>query len=280
MSHIDVLIVNPPSPDGYIYIRDFCRWGRKSREGMVWPQTSLAYLAAMVPREMTAEIVDAIAERMSWEAFAELLRERRPGFYVSYVTGPTFAIDARGLALAKELGATTIAIGTHPSAVPKDTLRRIRELDVVIRHEPEMTFLEVLERARNSQTLEECSGIAFRNSAGEIILNEDRPLLKHLDELPIPMQHLLPLDLYTMPLIGSRYTWVLTNRGCPYRCSFCFEAVVWGKSVRCRSPESIVRELEYLAAHHVHNVVFLADLFTCDREAVMRLCDEWHEDRP
>ena len=28
----DVLIVNPPSPDGHIYIRDMCRWGRKSRE--------------------------------------------------------------------------------------------------------------------------------------------------------------------------------------------------------------------------------------------------------
>ena len=45
---VDVLIVNPPSPDGHIYIRDICRWGRKSREKMIWPQTSLAYLAAMV----------------------------------------------------------------------------------------------------------------------------------------------------------------------------------------------------------------------------------------
>jgi len=43
----DVLIVNPPSPDGHVYIRDMCRWGRKSREKMVWPQSSLAYLAAL-----------------------------------------------------------------------------------------------------------------------------------------------------------------------------------------------------------------------------------------
>ena len=53
MGKVDVQIVNPPSPDGEIYIRDICRWGRKSREGMIWPQTSLAYLAAMVPEDMT-----------------------------------------------------------------------------------------------------------------------------------------------------------------------------------------------------------------------------------
>jgi radical SAM superfamily enzyme YgiQ (UPF0313 family) len=49
--------------------------------------------------------------------------------------------------------------------------------------------------------------------------------------------------------------------------------VVWGKSVRCRSAESICKELEYLASHNVKNVLFLADLFTYDRKGVMKLCD-------
>ena len=62
MSQLDVLIVNPPSPDGHIYIRDVCRWGRRSRERLIWPQTSLAYLAAMLPDDMSVEIIDAIAE--------------------------------------------------------------------------------------------------------------------------------------------------------------------------------------------------------------------------
>ena len=66
---------------------------------------------------------------------------------------------------------------------------------------------------------------------------------------------------------------MLTNRGCPYSCTYCFEGVVWGKYVRYRSAESIYEELEYLAEHNVHNVLFLADLFTYDRKGVMRLCD-------
>ena len=95
----DVLIVNPPSPDGHVYIRDMCRWGRKSREKMVWPQTSLAYLAAMVPDGLSVRIIDAIAEEMSLEAFLEEIRKEKPRFFVSYITGTTFAVDARGGAL-------------------------------------------------------------------------------------------------------------------------------------------------------------------------------------
>lgn len=156
MSEVDVLIVNPPSPDGDIYIRDVCRWGRKSREGMVWPQTSLAYLAAMVPEGMTAEIIDAIAEKMSWESFKKILQKKKPNVYVSYVTGTTIGIDAEGIKAAGNAGAVTIAIGPHPSAVPQDTLERIPELDIVIRHEPEITFNEILKKILEGKEFNNC----------------------------------------------------------------------------------------------------------------------------
>lgn len=269
----DVLIVNPPSPDGHVYIRDVCRWGRRSREKMLWPQTSLAYLAAMVPEDWTVRIIDAIAEEMTMQQFLVELQRERPRVYVSYLIGSTFDSDARGVREAKRLGATTVAIGTHVSAVPKDTLERVPELDLVIRHEPEQTFAEILARVRHDQALSGLQGTAGRDDQGRILVAPDRPLLRNLDDLPIPKQHLLPLDKYRMPFLGKRYTWVLTNRGCPYSCTYCFEGVIWGKSVRYRSAESIFRELEYLAEHRVRNVLFLADLFTYDREGVLRLCD-------
>lgn len=269
----DVLIVNPPSPDGHIYIRDMCRWGRKSREKMIWPQSSLAYLAAMVPENMTVRIIDAIAEEMTPDEFRKEIEKEKPKFYVSYVTGTTFAMDAKGIQWAKEVGATTIAVGTHVSAVPQNTLELIPELDFVIRHEPEMSFRDIIDHKLAGQSMDGCTGIAYRDPDGKTVLTPDRPLMKSLDELPIPKQHLLPLDKYKMPFLGKRYVWVLTNRGCPYSCTYCFEGVVWGKSVRYRSAESIYKELEYLAQHDVRNVLFLADLFTFDKKGVNELCD-------
>ena len=43
---VDILLVNPPAPDGGIWIRSQHRVGRRSRENMVWPQVSLAQFAA------------------------------------------------------------------------------------------------------------------------------------------------------------------------------------------------------------------------------------------
>ena len=45
---VDILLVNPPSPDGGIWIRTQHHVGRRSREEMVWPQCSLAQHAAML----------------------------------------------------------------------------------------------------------------------------------------------------------------------------------------------------------------------------------------
>ena len=69
---VDVMLVNPPAPDGGIWIRTQHRVGRRSREEMVWPQCSLAQLGAMLHPDYKIHIVDAIAERMSWEEFEQL----------------------------------------------------------------------------------------------------------------------------------------------------------------------------------------------------------------
>ena len=71
-----MLLVNPPTPDGAIWIRSQHRVGRRSRENMIWPQVSLAQMAALLSPTYTVRVVDAIADAMSWKDFEQLLRER------------------------------------------------------------------------------------------------------------------------------------------------------------------------------------------------------------
>ena len=74
-SQVDVLFVNPPTPDGAIWIRSQHRVGRRSRENMIWPQVSLAQLAAMLHPTYSVHVIDAVAERSTGQAF-ERLRPR------------------------------------------------------------------------------------------------------------------------------------------------------------------------------------------------------------
>ena len=142
---VDILFVNPPSPDGDIWIRSQHRVGRRSRENMIWGQVSLAQLAAVMHPDYKVAVIDAIAERMSWPDFEKKLREYKPRFYVTQMTAPTLTNDNYGCFLAKSIGAITIAFGTHVTPLAVETMRPHPSLDLVLRGEPEVTLREVVD---------------------------------------------------------------------------------------------------------------------------------------
>jgi radical SAM superfamily enzyme YgiQ (UPF0313 family) len=142
---IDILLVNPPTPDRAIWIRSQHRVGRRSRENMIWPQMELAQMAAMLMPDYTVEIIDANALRMSWPEFEARLKELRPRFYLTQVTAPTLTNDMYGAFLARSLGAITIGFGTHVTPMPRETLEQFPALDFVLRGEPELTLRELMD---------------------------------------------------------------------------------------------------------------------------------------
>jgi anaerobic magnesium-protoporphyrin IX monomethyl ester cyclase len=299
---VDVLLVNPPSPDGGIWIRTQHRVGRRSREEMVWPQCSLAQLAAMLQPDYSVTIVDAIAERMTWSRFEEVLRAKSPRYYITQVTAPTLTNDMYGVMLAKSMGARTIAFGTHVTPMPTETLRDYPAVDFVLRGEPELTFRELVDVLEGRQAdppewierllkktdpawepvtavgvgeernLSAVKGLVWRQN-GRIRVNDSRPFIPDLDDLPLPLYHLLPLKHYTMPLIKGPFSFVVTSRGCPAGCKYCIKHVSYQNSVRLLSPGRIMNELTLLRDLGITNIHMYADLFTVNRDQVVGLCN-------
>lgn len=306
---VDVLLVNPPTEDGAIWIRSQHRVGRRSRENMIWPQVSLAQMAAILMPEYTVEVIDAVALRMGWGEFSKILEQKRPKYYLTQVTAPTLRNDMYGVFLAKAMGAKTMAMGTHVTPMTLESMRPFPALDFILRGEPEMTLRELLDRLEGKtpsnpsviKMLAETSrpqvrriaaqeqvdafpvseeespyasimGLAWRQGE-EIIINPDRSFIPNLDDLPIPRHEMLPLDKQRMPMIKGPFTFIVTSRGCPAGCKYCIKHVSYQNSVRVRSAENIVEELEYLGRLGITNIHMYADLFTVNREHVMDLCN-------
>ncbi len=141
---VDLLLVNPPAPDQGIWIRSQHRVGRRSREGMIWPQVDLAQMAALFP-DFHLEVVDAIPSHTAWADFERFLDEKRPRYYITQVTAPTLQNDMYGVFLAKARGAITIAFGTHVTPMPQSTLEAYPALDYVLLGEPELTLRELVD---------------------------------------------------------------------------------------------------------------------------------------
>ena len=295
---VDVMLVNPPSPDGGLWIRSQHRVGRRSRENMIWPQVSLAQMAALLVPDYTVRIVDAIADHLNWKEFSVLLDRFQPKYYLTQVTGPTLENDMYGAFLARARGARTIAFGTHVTPIPFETMRVFPALDYTLFGEPDLTLRDLLDHleGRVGQRSAEMTrvyekqegyrpaldemgrldmnaiqGIVWRRG-DDIIINQPRPFVSDLDDLPVPLHHLLPLNKYRMPMMNGPFTFIVTSRGCPAGCTFCIKHVSYQYSVRVRSPEKIMEELWVLKKLGISNIHMYADHFTVKRDQVVNLC--------
>ena len=296
---VDIVLVNPPTPDGELWIRTQHRVGRKTRENMVWPQVSLAQMAAMLYPQHSVAIIDANAERMGWHEFTQKIEELQPLYYLTQVTAPTLENDMYGCFIAKARGAKTIAFGTHVTPIPRETMRAYPALDFILLGEPDLTIRDLLdlfenktqERPENIRNIfdkhdplykpvldadgninmHEVKGLVWRKG-DEVIVNYQRPFIRDLNDMPLPMHELLPWQNYRMPLIKGPFTFIVTSRGCTAGCTYCIKHVSYQYTVRLRTPQNIMEELWQLKKMGINNIHMYADLFTVSREQVVGLC--------
>ncbi len=296
---VDIMLVNPPTPDGELWIRTQHRVGRRTRENMIWPQVSLAQMAALLHPVYKVKVVDCNAERMGWPEFTKLLDKYQPKYYLTQMTAPTLENDMYGCFLAHARGAKTIAFGTHVTPIPLETMRPYPGLDFALVGEPDLSIRDLLDHLENkfserspeivkmfekhdpgykpslnedgTVNMRGIKGIAWRKGE-EINLNFPRPFVADLDDMPIPMHELLPLQSYRMPLIKGAFTFIVTSRGCPAGCTYCIKHVSYQYSARLRSPKLIMDELWQLKKLGINNIHMYADLFTVNREQVVELC--------
>jgi radical SAM superfamily enzyme YgiQ (UPF0313 family) len=167
----------------------------------------------------------------------------------------------------------TAVFGTHVTVLDKQCMEEFSGIDCIIRNEPEMTCRELVKALQGERGVKDVAGLTFRDSAGKIVNNPPRPFIENLDSLPLPAWHLVDLDYYRLPLKGKRYLMISPLRGCPFQCSFCTCQTYYGKRLRKRSVESVLREIEYdIKQFEIRDFFFWAETFVVDKEYVSKLC--------
>lgn len=155
--------------------------------------------------------------------------------------------------------------GQHVSSLPEYSLKEIDyPKTIIIDGEGERTILDVCDYISNGYDLKTFGSIKgiYYLSDGEIIKTPRRPLIKDLDQLPLPARHLLPMNLYKIAYC------IITSRGCPFHCVHCDKSVS-KEQVRLRTPENIVSEIEdVLSKYGPRPIFFVDDVFTLDKKRI------------
>lgn len=184
-----------------------------------------------------------------------MLRQMQPKYVVIYDDGFNYLTKMcltvmRDAALtmtqcARQSGASVIVSSSDSSDHYEMYLDR--GVDFVVRGEGEETLRELLEALESGSDISAVAGIAWRKE-GRTLVNAPRAVTRDLDTLPLPAWDLVDAEPY-------RTVWkknhgyfslnIATTRGCPYKCNWCAKPI-YGNRYNSRSPEHVVRELEFL----------------------------------
>jgi radical SAM superfamily enzyme YgiQ (UPF0313 family) len=195
------------------------------------------------------------------------------GFSVQCTTFPAVIRITERLRLQKP--DLKIVLGGHDvSFADLRTLDKFPWIDAVIRGEGEITFKELASAYAEGKTLAAIAGISWREDA-KVCRNEDRELIAHLDDLPIPDYSFVPsLAAYRDACCIPRSIAILeVGRGCPHQCVYCSESVMWRRRIRTFSVSRIIGEMHQLSKNFAAECFLLAyDQFTADRGFVEEFC--------
>jgi radical SAM superfamily enzyme YgiQ (UPF0313 family) len=159
--------------------------------------------------------------------------------------------------------------GPWPSANPEESIKTYGS-DFVVLGEGELVFPKLIDAINKNLATDSIAGMASMVD-GHVKINPGRQLTEdELNALPFPAWELLDHKLYakmhSMSVVGRRpYMAIVTSRGCPYRCAYCYHTM--GKVFRKRSAESVLAEMEELRSKHgFKEFEIIDDCFNLDRE--------------
>src|SRR5271169_5381560 len=145
--------------------------------------------------------------------------------------------------------------GWHPSLLPDQTLAAAY-VDVVVIGQGEESFLEVVQRIEARETLEGIAGVGYKED-GRLVFNKPRAM-KPLTEMPPKAYHLADFDAYSK-LCGRRWANYTSSLACPYNCSYCTNAGVYGRKWNALPAEQAASEMHDLATRYRLNLVWVVD---------------------
>ena len=157
----------------------------------------------------------------------------------------------------------------HASAVPHLLLKR-QVIDYVVVGEGDVAFPKIIQSVQNADDTTPIVNTKFKSKeGGRIISGIQSGFIQDLDSLPFADKPLWEDHVR----LGDLYL-TMASRGCPYRCSFCFNNFFAklpeeksGKYVRLRSPEHMIAELKIAQKRYKLEVIdFQDDVFTTSKK--------------
>ena len=176
---------------------------------------------------------------------------------ISLVTGPMIRDTVEIARAVKEWDPDFPVIlgGWHPSLLPKQTLEA-DYIDIVVKGQGEDALLDVVRHLESRSSLDLVPGIGFKRDK-KLIFTTERPLRPIVDSPP-KAYHIADFDAYER-VCGRRWAMYISSLACPYNCSYCTNAGVYGRKWNALPAEQFVEETVDLTRRYGLELLWVVD---------------------
>lgn len=166
-----------------------------------------------------------------------------------------------------------ITIVGGPQAVGlKECFIRETECDFVMEGEGEIACVELLNYLIDHiGKIEDVGSIRYIDENDKYVENPLSKVIDDLDIIPYPKkENSLNINFRNHEMVG-----IITGRGCPNKCSFCYEGAN-AKNVRFRSIQNVIEEIDYIIENNKNLKVLniYDDTFTLNKNRIIEFCKE------
>ncbi len=290
-----ILCLNPPFKTEYGRFSKTSRSPAITKSGTIYYPIWLCYVAGVLEKDgYDIMVIDSCAFEYDLEKTIQLVVEFGPELSVLDTSTPSIYSDVEMSAEIRNVlpRCFIVLMGTHPSALPEETLRLNDNIDAIAVGEADYTVREVAQKLSGIDMqriqadnvfrysiLNTIDGLAFRFGK-EICINKPREFINNLDELPfVSKVYKRYLDTHKYFFAASDYPeiQIMTARGCIARCTFCvYPQTIHGWKYRTRSPQNIADEFQWIVDYmpEIREIGIEDDTFTGSQKRVIAFCKE------
>jgi radical SAM superfamily enzyme YgiQ (UPF0313 family) len=216
------------------------------------------YVQKFAPEPGRYSFLTPLYKRVRIADAVEALKDADLVGFSTYVWNGRISLEiARRLKVLRP-GIVVVFGGPHVPDQPEAFLRANPQIDLAAHNEGERTFLELLKAWPDRDAWAALPGVSMVRADGSFVRNANSDRVRDLDEIPSPF---LEGAFDAIMAENPNESWIglwETNRGCPFRCTFCDWGSATAGKVTKFGEERLYREVDWFAARKIEYI------FCCD----------------